>query len=101
MEFHEKLQVFRKSKKKTQAEFSKALGVNIRTYQRWERGEIKTSLVKFTAIMNILQEMGFEYHDFIGNSEKVVIDKSVYDELLKQSERYKQLKAMLKEIVQE
>lgn len=101
MEFHEKLQVFRKSKKKTQAEFSKALGVNVRTYQRWESGEIKVNLVKFRAIMNILQKMGLEYHDFIENSEKVVIDKSVYDELLKQSERYQQLKAMLKEIVQE
>ena len=54
MNFHERLKLMRKTRKKTQQFMADSLEINIRHYQKYESGEVWPGLDKLVTIADLL-----------------------------------------------
>lgn len=78
MMFGERLLTVRKSKKVSQDELAKAIGVHAPVIGRYERGEVKPSIEVATKLANAL-EVSLDY--LVGNANEL-LEKSITDRVL-------------------
>lgn len=77
-----KLKELRKSKKLTQAECAKYLGIPLRTYQNYETDESKVGSMKYVYMMQKLEEYGYidETHGILTVEQIREICSSIFED---------------------